>query len=109
MVCTGLVGGVEVAWLRRGFERSHDDTCWIRPQIKGLPVEKRGLRQDFLSVRRWRAWRIETHLAYRFWLHCRVANTVELTNFGKRQEPGDDGFSTPVLIGAIGMKSIAAT
>src|SRR6186713_1765419 len=101
MVCPGLVGGIEVAWFRRGFEWTHDHTCWIRPQIKGLPVEKRGLRQDFLSMRRWSAWRVEAQLTNNFWLHCRVADAVELTNFGECQKPRDDGLSAPVLIGAI--------
>ena len=48
MVCPGLVGGIEVAWLRRWFERTHHHTCWIGPEIEGLPVEKRGFRQGLL-------------------------------------------------------------
>ena len=49
MVCPGLVGGIEVAWLGRWFERTHHHSRWIGPQIEGLPVEKRGIATRLAS------------------------------------------------------------
>ena len=43
MVRPGLIGRVEVAWLRRQFEGSHDDPGRIRAQIQNLAIRKIGI------------------------------------------------------------------
>ena len=51
-------------------------------RVKGLTVEKRGLRQGVLSVR---GWRIDARFTNHFWFHCRIADTVHLANFRERE------------------------
>ncbi|WP_354218790.1 hypothetical protein [Bradyrhizobium sp. JR7.2] len=43
MICTHLVGRVQIAGFGCRLEGPHDDSRWIGAQIKPLPVQERSL------------------------------------------------------------------
>ena len=43
MVCTHLIGWIQVAWFGCRFEGPNDDSRWIGAQMKPLPVQERSL------------------------------------------------------------------
>ena len=42
MICTHLVGRVQVAGFGCRLEWPHDDSRWIGAQMKALPIQERG-------------------------------------------------------------------
>lgn len=60
VICTRLIGSIEIPWLGRGSERAHDDSRWIGAQVEILAGQGGGARRTAFAPTRMRAQRTQT-------------------------------------------------